>query len=207
MANHPSDDVLLAMAGGATMPPAGEIAHLDDCPVCADRLTLYRLVRATLGEDARFAPTAATLARAKALLGCEQRASPVRQAAEVVASARRLVAEVVFDSWGVLAPGLSGVRGGLTARQLVWMSGDVEVDLQIAPAQPAGATWSLLGQVASPDALAPASVDLLDAGGTTTAHAEADPYGMFELAAPAGRYDLTVTLAGSVLVLPGLMVG
>jgi len=205
MAEHPSDEELLAMAGEATTLTAGDRAHLQACPVCADRLAAYRLVHATLRADDRFAPPPATLARAKALFAGARQPTLVEQARDLVAAARRLVAELTFDSWGMLAPGLSGVRGGLAARQLVWMSGDVEVDLQISPAQPEGA-WSLLGQVAMPES-GKASVTLLDAGGAAAARAEADPYGMFELAAPAGRYDLTVTLPDAVLVLPGLEVG
>ena len=145
------------------------------------------------------------MARATALFWTDRAPARAAQTRDLVRAAARLVDELTFDSWGVLAPGLSGVRGGLGARQLVWMSGDIEVKLQISPAQAEG-PGTLLGQVAGSEPET-ASVALVDEAGAATARADADPYGMFELAAPAGRYDLTVTLADAVLVLPGLVVG
>lgn len=193
MTNHPGDEMLLAYAadeaGAAAAAAIGD--HLAHCRRCSATVAGYRLVRDLVRADAGPPPEA--VARVKALF------------AGTVGAARRIVAEVTFDSWGVLAPGLAGVRGGLAGRQLVWTSSDAEVDLQLAPS-PRG-EWNLIGQVAADD-LTDTTVELVTPGGAGgDRKATADPFGMFEFDVPPGRYDLLVRLPQAVLVLPNLEVG
>jgi hypothetical protein len=106
-----------------------------------------------------------------------------------------------------VSPALAGFRGG-GDRHLTFVAGSVQVDLRLRPPAALGDAWRVQGQVDA-DALLPATeVDIVPAGeDEVVARTTADEHGMFDLAAPAGRYDLLVRLPFALQVLPGLELG
>jgi hypothetical protein len=103
---------------------------------------------------------------------------------------------------------LAGFRGGAAAYQLAFAGAETEVDLQLEPPPPSTTEWRLFGQVASDDEATSVIVEVALAGqDTVIARTTTDEHGVFSLAAPAGSYDLVVTMPERVLVLPDLDVG
>lgn len=162
--------------------------------------------------DAAEPVPVATRARAVALFAgapfLTPAPDPLSAAREAIGRVRRLVAAVTFDSWGTLAPGFAGVRGAASGeRQLSWVAGDLEVDLQAT--RHADGSWMLLGQVAAPEGTAIRAVELAPAGSADdpAVAAAPDEFGGFDLAAGPGAWDVLVRLDDALVVLPGLEVG
>jgi hypothetical protein len=134
--SHPSWEQLLDYAEQQLSAEHAERvrAHLDACAECAARLEVYRGFRADLETgDTGDAPEA-WVRRAEGRTG--------RRTTATAAEAR-----VVFDS---LVDTLAGVRSGATAgRQYVIESGDVEVEIAIAPA--GDEPWPVSGQLLTDD--------------------------------------------------------
>lgn len=112
--------------------------------------------------------------------------------------ARRVLASLSFDSrQAPLAPGLRA--GPLAARQLLFSADDYAVDLRLTPA---GATWTLAGQVLGPSAAG--SVEL---HGPISARADLNQLSEFLVPAlPPGSYTLTLRLDDTEIAIDGLTV-
>ena len=206
MSDHPIDDeALLAFAGDEFDPAAAAVVavHVAACPACAATIARYRLVRATLRADDSSVPPLPAVARAKGIFGRHRRAAPL----DLVSPLRRIVARLTFDSQGGFAPAIAGFRGG-NARHLAFESDEAEVDLQVEPPAESGAPWQILGQITA-DPGAPATRVALAPAGENRAvvEVELDEHGFFILTATPGRYDVSIRLPDSMLVLPDLEVG
>ena len=207
MAHPVADEQLIAYAAGDLAGPAADAvaAHIGGCPGCAATVARYRGVAAAVAADDSVPPPAAIVARAKAIF---PRREPA--AAGALAALRRVVADLTFDSRGGFA--LAGVRsgGGGSGRayQLAYESEAGDLDLQLEPPAAPDARWRLLGQVGLDDDLPGIRVALAAPGGDAPlAETEADPHGVFDLAAVPGTYDLSVALPTAVIVVPNLDVG
>lgn len=208
MTNHPSGEQLIAYAAGEIDEAAGiEVAgHVTDCTKCAAVVARYRLVQDVMRADVAPEPPAALVTRAKGLF----RADPETQAAvrpDLLQPLRRVIAELVFDSGAGQSPALAGFRGG-GERHLTYVADSVQVDLRVRPPLDQGGAWRVQGQVDADKLVPAAAVDLAPTGEElAVAQATTDEHGMFDLAAPAGRYDLLIHLPCALQVLPGLVLG
>lgn len=203
--NHPSLDDLLTYATGsvAGLDTSSLTTHLTSCGECAGIVARYQLVAETVRADALATPSPEVLARARSLF---QRSGPESPVSDFLQPVRRVLAELIFDSFGGLTPSLAGFRGS-GDRHMTFVAESVQIDLHVqAPVTRAG-IWQLHGQVdavASSDSM----VDLVYAGEEdAVARVRTDDQGMFALEAPAGRYDLLVRLPDVIHVLPGLSIG
>jgi anti-sigma factor RsiW len=207
MSVHPvDDDHLLAYVGNQLDAAAAAVvgAHLSGCADCAATVGRLRLVADTVRADAAAVPPPQVIARAKALFAPNR----LRLARDLVGPLRRIVAQLTFDSRGGQAAALAGFRGGTASYQLAFAGAGAEVDLQLEPPLEPGSGWQLLGQVATDEAPAPIVVEIVAAGeDAVVARTTTDEHGVFNFAAPAGRYDFVVTLPDLMLVLPNLDVG
>ena len=180
-------------------------AHVAGCPACGAIVARFREVQAVVRASAEAAPSAAVLARAKALFVPPRPVPgppPRPSFGDVI---RRVIGELSFDSRGAFA--LGGVRGSMSGYQLAFESEEADVDLQIEPPDDEGAGWRLLGQVDPHDAGPVGAVELMPVGGERGVAAEIDAHGVFALRTPPGHYDLVVRRAEVELVLPGLEIG
>lgn len=205
--SHPSDEDLIAFAGGETTgaAAAGVSAHLDQCPVCKGVVARVRLVGEVMHAPAPVEPPPALIARAKALFGTAADAPAARP--DRLEPLRRIVAQLVFDSGAGQAPAMAGFRGG-GDRHLTYVAEAVQIDLRVRPPHDQGGAWRVQGQVDAEKLIPAAAVDLAPVGEEgVVARATTDEYGMFDLAAPAGRYDLLIHLPCALQVLPGLVLG
>lgn len=196
MGEHLPFGLLADLAEGRAEPTADERAHLAACERCAaDLAWLERLVslrRDSPGDE----PPADAVGRIKALFRERRRRAP---------AARRLIHAVVrFDS-AHSAPAF-GLRAGVDlTRQILLSAGGYDVDLRIAPAD---GRWALTGQLLPIDSAPPAAgtAELLGAAGSVAAELSE----LSEFALPpvrAGRYNLTISLRGGVIVVPSLELG
>ena len=204
MKDHPNDEQLIAYAGDelnradATVVPD----HVVSCARCAGTVARYRMVRDLVRVDEADVPPVATLARAKALFS----APTPFPARDRLAPLRRIIAELVFDSGAGLNPALAGFRGG-GERHLTYEAEAIEIDLQLQPPAAQGGAWRLLGQIAA-EPEAPTVLEILPAGeDAPVSAARADEYGMFQLSAPARRYDVVARFPDKLVILPGLEIG
>lgn len=197
-------ETLLAYAAGelAEAEAAPVAARLAADPEAAAVVVRYRAVRATVAGDDGVAPSPALLARAKAIFPRRG-----REAVGPLASLRRVVATLGFDSRGGLA--LAGYRGGGAAGyQLAYESDAGDVDLRFEPDADPAALWRLLGQVGLDNETPGVRVALAEAGSASPAvEAAADPHGVFSAEVAPGTYELTITLPTAVVVVPDLEVG
>lgn len=191
---------------------AGELAEAEAAPVAA-RLAVdpeaaavvarYRAVRDTVAGDDGITPSPALLARAKAIFP-----RPQREATGPLASLRRVVAKLNFDSRGGLA--LAGYRGSAAAAgyQLAYESEAGDLDLHVEPAGDPAAPWRLLGQVGVDEETPGIRVALAQPGAASPAvEADVDRHGVFATEVTPGKYELTITLPTAVVVVPELEVG
>lgn len=197
LGEHLPFGLLADLAEGQVEPTAEEREHLAACERCAaDLAWLERMIavsRGAAGEE----PPGHVVERVKALF---------RERRRQAAPAPRLVYALLrFDS-AHSAPAF-GLRAGADhKRQLLLSAEGYDIDLRIAPAE---GRWSIMGQLLPMTATARAaagSAELLGAGGSVRA-------GLSELSefilppVRAGRYNLTISLDGSVILIPGLELG
>jgi hypothetical protein len=201
--SHPTDEQLLDYADDPAGAPAHRAGHVADCDACGAYVATHAMLATAIRADHSDAPPAAVLLRAQRLMAERPGSAVADRLAKVTAPARRIVAEVIFDSWGTLAPGLSGVRGGGGARHLTLAAGPAEFDLRLTPPVAPKKTWSLMGQVSSDD---PVSQIELISRKAATVTAAADTGGIFRAELPEGDWDVIMHMKDFVYVLPKLPV-
>jgi len=201
MSSHPNDTDLLHWAHTAQDAAVG--AHVSGCDVCTATISLYRVARVTVSDDAVVGPSGETLA---AIINVFRSApTPAQRIAQVASPLRRIAAAVSFDSWGQLAPGFAGVRGEETPRLISFSGADTEVDVQIAAG--GRGVWSLTGQV-SGDEVAGGVVALFDTvTGDAVTEVGVDESGLFLADVEAGHYDFIVRTGGDEVVLHAVAIG
>jgi anti-sigma factor RsiW len=202
MSTHPfSYQALIAYATGELLPEERETIerHLQGCPTCTQTVARYRLVWQTMQNDESEAPPARLVSAAKLLFAARAR---TRQG--MGQALQHLLATLTFDSRTAWA----GTRSSASAYQLGWESAEADVDLQLTRA---GNGWQLRGQVMPQQPLASVQVALVmpgaAQGATELASTTSDERGHFTLTAPPGRYELHLTLAEYLLILPQLELG
>jgi hypothetical protein len=118
---------------------------------------------------------------------------------------RTLQAALSFDSWAQPAPAL-GMRSTATElRHLLYSVDGRDIDLRLVPA---GADFSVSGQVLGPDEHG--VIELASDGqGSRMAHVAAlDALGEFRIdGVRAGHYVMTLRLGGDEIILPAIEVG
>jgi hypothetical protein len=117
---------------------------------------------------------------------------------------RRIAAVLGFDSWAAL-PTLALRSASHGARQWLFTAGERDVDLRVAPVEGSSGLYAVSGQLLGPgDDL----VVSLAQGGAYRAVATPDGFGEFHLGPlEAGRYTLTLVVAGDCIELPEIDVG
>ena len=179
------------------------IAALPDVPATLQRAAL------------KLWPVAGAKAGAKAGTGL------AAHAGALLTQARRLVAELAFDSWAqpMLAHGMRSARA--PTRHLLFSAEGRDVDLRVIPN---AASYSIAGQILGPDDAG--SIELVaELGADLAADLEADlatdrarsgaaltaqldALGEFRIdSVPPGRYVMTLRLAAGDIVLPAVNVG
>lgn len=124
-----------------------------------------------------------------------------RQSAPRQGVLERLVAALTFDS-GAGSPLAMGVRAGAAqARQMLFSAEGRDIDLRIAPALGASASFAVSGQVLGPDLSG--VISLQGAGGHWSTELNELAEFSFD-AVPPGHYMLTLQLEGAIVVLPEL---
>lgn len=115
----------------------------------------------------------------------------VLEAGRLAFGARNLDAELaalIYDSWQD-EPALTGVRAGLTGRQLTFEAADRLVEIELAGGRRTG---SVVGQIVPP---APGGVELRSPDGSVAA--EADQLGRFSFdSVPCGPMSLRLRVDG-----------
>lgn len=117
---------------------------------------------------------------------------------------RRIAAVLGFDSWAVL-PTLALRSASLGTRQWLFSAGERDVDLRVTPVEGSAGLFAVSGQLLGPgDDL----VVRLAQGGAEQAVATPDDFGEFQFGPLlAGRYTLTLQVAGDHIELPEIDVG
>jgi hypothetical protein len=170
-------------------------AHLvGGCPQCKRRLSLLREVLVSIAGDNTVAPPADILKKAVGIAG----RGPFRPKPWM-----RVIAALSFDSRLQLSP--AALRGVGRARQMLFTTEQVDIDLQV---KPAGVDHDLLGQVLgaghSGEAV-PAFVSLQSSGGQPLRATETDSLGQFAFRQiPSGVYDLVFDLETQEVAVTGL---
>ena len=204
---HPGMDDLLSYADGNMdgLDVSWLNAHLASCDECAGVVARYGFVAATVRSDASTAPSPEAIARAKAIF-TESGSAPRPQWQDLLQPVRRVLADLIFDSYGGVTPGLAGFRGG-GDRHMTFVAEAVQIDLHLQAPVMRGGVWQIHGQVDAASAVS-SLVDMVHAGDEqAVARVRTDEQGMFALEAPAGQYDLLVRLPDVIHVLPGLSIG
>ncbi|MGI9254974.1 MAG: hypothetical protein ACR2J8_14620 [Thermomicrobiales bacterium] len=205
--NHPDHEALIAHAAGELEQNETMVivAHLVGCDLCARTVARFAAAREAVRTDDAVAVPMTALTSVYALFTSAQPgiAGRVQQA---VAPLRRLVAEITFDSWGKRAPGFAAVRGAADGRQFSWSAGDLDIDVQVLPAEPGAASHRLVGQIGGQDGPV-VSVALARENGQQVALARPDEFGAFALEAPVGAYDLEMIVDGALVIVPGVEIG
>jgi hypothetical protein len=115
--------------------------HLLECAKCLQHKQEFQDLVASVAEDSSFEPPAALVEWGINLF------QPMVQAPNVAPVRRRTIAMLVYDTYD--QPLLAGVRRvGVPARQLLFRSGNVDVDVKIESSRP-NDRISLMGQVLS----------------------------------------------------------
>jgi hypothetical protein len=117
---------------------------------------------------------------------------------------RRIAAVLGFDSWAAL-PTLALRSASLGTRQWLFTAGERDIDLRVAPVDGSAGLYAVSGQLLGPgDDL----VVSLARAGSFQAVAQPDAFGEFHLGPlAAGRYGLTLRVAGDQIELPEIDVG
>jgi hypothetical protein len=118
---------------------------------------------------------------------------------------RTLQAALAFDSWAQPAPAL-GMRSTATElRHLLYSVEGRDIDLRVVPA---GAEFSIAGQVLGPDEQGVVELTREDDGSRTALLGALDALGEFRIdGVRPGRHVLTLRLGRDEIVLPAIEVG
>ena len=117
---------------------------------------------------------------------------------------RRIAAVLGFDSWAA-TPTLALRSVAVGTRQWLFTAGERDVDLRVAPAEGSAGLFVVSGQLLGPDE---GLVVSLTQGGAHRAVAKPDGFGEFHLGPlEAGRYTLTLLVAGDHIELPEIDIG
>ncbi len=179
-------------------------AYLALAPDTASEVAALRHVLETLRADDSEAPAAELVARVVAARSDKPRATMP----DWLVHARRIVAELIFDSRAQLA--LDGYRGAGSSCQLAYETQCGRVDLRVSENAAGPKPWRIRGQVVLGEDAQVGPVALVAAGTTApVATVSADQFGRFRIDAAPGRYDLLVSLdqGQRVIVHPALEVG
>ncbi len=171
-------------------------AHLaGPCRQCDRRLSRLRAVLHSAAAGQTVAPPEDTLKRAVEIPKNRQPAQPGPWV--------RVVAALSFDSRLQLSS--AATRGATRARQLLFTTEQVDIDLQIKPGR---GESDLLGQLLSVrrlEELFPVFVSLQSSAGELLRATETDPLGQFAFRQiPAGIYDLVFDLENQEVAVTGL---
>lgn len=178
---------------------AAVAAELARNPQARDTVERLRLVARTLREDDSTPAPASTLAAAKRLF----RERPVAPPVGWLEQLQRLVAALVFDSRPQAA--LAGVRGATGTFQLSFESEAADVDVQLEQIDQETGSWQILGQV-TPHLSGTVQAVVLATRGTfeIVNAATPDANGAFCLKAGRGSFDILISVADALVVLPGV---
>jgi hypothetical protein len=117
---------------------------------------------------------------------------------------RRIAAVLGFDSWAA-APTLALRSAAVGTRQWLFTAGERDIDLRIAPVEGSAGLYAVSGQLLGPGDDLIVSVAQ---GGAFRAVATPDGFGEFRVRPlEAGRYTLTLLVAGDQIELPEIDVG
>lgn len=127
-----------------------------------------------------------------------------RAPAAVPSLGRRIAAVLGFDSWAA-TPTLALRSAAAGTRQWLFTAGERDIDLRVAPVEGSAGLFAISGQLLGPDDDVVVS---LAQGGAYRAVATLDGFGEFHLGPlTAGRYTLTLLVAGDHIELPEIDVG
>jgi hypothetical protein len=171
-------------------------AHLArPCWQCARHLTLLRAVLHTTTGDRTSAPPEEVLKRAVDIPKTHQTRQPKPWV--------RVVAALRFDSHLQLSA--AATRGATRARQLLFTTEQLDIDLQIRPGR---GDSDLLGQmlgIRRVEEMVPVFVSLQSSAGELLRATETDPLGQFAFRQiPFGTYDLVFDLENQEVAVTGL---
>ncbi len=205
---HPTEEQLLMYADDPAGPLAALADHVGACVPCGGLVATHLTLATAIRADVADAPPASALLLAQSLMTERLAAQPVNRLADlvdaVIEPVKRIVCEIVFDSWGSLAPGMTGVRGVGGARHLTLAAGPAEFDLRLtAPIAPKK-NWSLMGQVSSDDVVK--KIEFVSQKAAAPMSLSADATGMFRTELPEGEWDIIMHTKDFVYVLPKLPV-
>lgn len=117
---------------------------------------------------------------------------------------RRIAAVLGFDSWAA-TPTLALRSAAVGTRQWLFTAGERDIDLRVVPVSGSSGLYTVSGQLLGPD---DGLVVSLAQGGAYRAVATPDGFGEFHLGPlTAGRYTLTLLVAGDHIELPEIDVG
>jgi hypothetical protein len=172
-------------------------AHLaESCQVCERRLARLSTVLHVAAADRTVAPPEAVLKRA-----IESRRTG--DGSPAPKPWMRVVAALSFDSHLQLSS--AATRGPARARQMLFSTEHVDIDLQVKPGR---GEHDLLGQVLGARSVGeavPAFVSLQGSAGHPFMATETDPLGQFAFRQiPSGVYDLVFDLENQEVAITGL---
>jgi hypothetical protein len=173
------------------------VEHISACHRCATELTrLEKLIALMRTDKAEEAPQE-IIARAVSLF----RSRRARAVTPELSLPQRLLAVLSFDSLQTSAA--YGIRSSqAAARQLLYVVGDYDIDLRVAPA---GAAWVISGQVFGPNCTG----GRIEVEGNERAE-QLDLSEQCEFALPplpTGNYQLRLRLSSAEIEMPELKVG
>ena len=171
--------------------------HLaGSCQHCGGRLTLLQAVLRSTQGDRSAAPPQAVLKRAVDISRSQREHSQRKPWVRVMAA-------LSFDSRLQLSS--AATRGATRARQMLFTTEQVDIDLQIKPGR---GDSDLLGQMLSTrpsGEVVPAFVSLQNNTGTLLRATETDLLGQFAFRQiPSGSYDLIFDLEQEEIAITGL---
>lgn len=202
------EQIIAYAAGMLTGAEAAKVeSHLASHPDDSQTVARYRLAKQLIATDDSVEPSAAAIARARAIFA-QHTAKPNRLG--WLEAVDRFIARLVFDSRvQPVALRYADVGGRIN---LTYETERAEIDLQAERvSQSDGAErWRLIGQVSATDSPAtpkPRPVTLMTAQTqSVVTETTSNERGGFSLDVAPGRYDLYLGVGEGVVVVPGIEV-
>jgi len=198
----PTLEQLLAFADGSLEGAAAQAVEqaLRTDPEAARTVAWYRQAKLVIRTDDSVAPTTAAVERAMSLF--VRHAAPRKGWRDLI---DRFVATLVFDSR--VTPLAVRSASAEDHRQWTFESKGMEIDLQaqrtVARDQAEG--WSITGQVSDASDHSPMPIALFATGADEPLiESHTDAHGMFQFAAPPGRYHVLLMTSQGVVEVPSL---